>query len=284
MSVVNSEMIANMYITCTYCIRRFAQPDWGFRKDICNFYNILFIIGGKGIFEKNGVTQAVKKADIVFFEKGCIRSLSTDKNEPLKFYTVNFECVLPEFKDHKWTLTEPKLNFDFIKTVTDKNLFNRFSSLFERLINVRITPEQQSNQREIMNKILDTYTLLYSDNVRFFALKKKIDRTVEYMYKYYADKITLEGLASVAELSASYYSMVFKSLVGSSPIDFLIHVRTERAKEFLSGGMSISQTANTCGFSDIYYFSTMFKKLESMTPTQYIAYIKSSDLQKGYLY
>ena len=43
----------------------------------------------------------------------------------------------------------------------------------------------------------------------------------------------------------------------------------EHAKELLSGGYSIEETANITGFSDRYYFSKMFKKHMEVSPGEY---------------
>ena len=52
-------------------------------------------------------------------------------------------------------------------------------------------------------------------------------------------------------------------------MEYLIRLRITRAKRLLEDGRSVSDAAQESGFSDIYYFSNVFKKCEGQSPRQY---------------
>ena len=55
-----------------------------------------------------------------------------------------------------------------------------------------------------------------------------------------------------------------------SPVDFLRHVRIQRAEELIKrSNYPVSQIAYAVGFSDPKYFSKCFKKETGMTPSEY---------------
>lgn len=81
---------------------------------------------------------------------------------------------------------------------------------------------------------------------------------------------TLEEMARLAGYSPSRFSAVYKQTFGKAPISDLIETRIENAKLLLCySSMHISEVADTVGFSSLYYFSRHFKKLCSLSPSEY---------------
>jgi AraC-like DNA-binding protein len=80
----------------------------------------------------------------------------------------------------------------------------------------------------------------------------------------------LKELAEFAHVSPSYLGSIFRRVTGRSPIDYLIEIRINRAKNLLRDGYSVTETSRFVGFNDIYYFSRMFKSHEGMSPSEYI--------------
>ena len=271
MTTENKEFISKLFIECTYVLNRRATPEWRRSMERCNFENLVFVYGGKGYFTKNGERITVGRGDLVFFDGGCMRSMRTDKEDPIKFYTVNFVYVMPEFNGKYWTVKHPKLKFDFVKKVNDEVLFERLLKLFDSLSNVNISsgPMRPLRERDIIAKILEASMFLYETGANNYSNKLRTEKAIKYIYENYNKKITLAELAKTAGLSVSYFNTAFKSVTSMTPIDFVIFVRINKAKEFLCSGVGVSETAEKCGFSDVFYFSRMFKKSEKMTPGEY---------------
>lgn len=61
--------------------------------------------------------------------------------------------------------------------------------------------------------------------------------------------------------SDKYFRERFRTLFGSTPTQYLINLRLNEAARLLSSGIcSVGEVAEAVGFSDIYYFSRLFKK------------------------
>ncbi len=61
-----------------------------------------------------------------------------------------------------------------------------------------------------------------------------------------------------------------KSVLNTTPNNYLLNLRIEKAKALLGGpNPYIAEIAYACGFSDPRYFSRCFKKLTGVTPTEY---------------
>ncbi len=71
-------------------------------------------------------------------------------------------------------------------------------------------------------------------------------------------------------LSYSYFKELFVSCYGMPPVKYLTNMRLEYAKELLiTKRYSVSETAEMCGFENVYYFSSVFKKHIGVSPKSY---------------
>jgi AraC-like DNA-binding protein len=80
----------------------------------------------------------------------------------------------------------------------------------------------------------------------------------------------LAELADHARMSESNLSWVFREATGQSPIEYLIHLRLQKAMALLRHrDWSITEIAYRVGFNDSNYFSRQFKQVTGMTPSAY---------------
>ena len=80
----------------------------------------------------------------------------------------------------------------------------------------------------------------------------------------------IEELADAVNLGRSVFYGKIKSIVGMTPVDFVRHIRMQRAQELvIKSNYPFSQIAYMVGFSDPKYFSKCFKKATGKTPSEY---------------
>ena len=103
-----------------------------------------------------------------------------------------------------------------------------------------------------------------------------------------AGNSTFQLNAVIAETgySASHFRKMFREEIGESPLNFLNQVRLDHAKEYIrqkNGVVSVKDVSAYCGFSDVYYFSRLFRKKEGISPSEYAKKVKENRQQGGYL-
>jgi AraC family transcriptional regulator len=83
-------------------------------------------------------------------------------------------------------------------------------------------------------------------------------------------RISVEALARLANLSVCYFVRAFKQSVGVTPHDYLIRKRVERTMELLSGtDLSLSEIALAAGFADQSHCARRFREHVGMSPRDY---------------
>ena len=115
-----------------------------------------------------------------------------------------------------------------------------------------------------------SYTVSSPGNKRNDRSTAQMKAALERIRKNYASRITLEDLASTAEMTPEQFCRVFHSITGRSPIDYLNYYRVECAAELLcSTEDPITEIAYSCGFSDSSYFNRMFRRYKAEAPGKY---------------
>ncbi|WP_209365568.1 AraC family transcriptional regulator [Sediminibacillus dalangtanensis] len=115
------------------------------------------------------------------------------------------------------------------------------------------------------------YLKLASLNVlHHYQSQDKMERAKKFIHDHFHEPISLEDVAEHAELSPNYFSNLFKASTGETFIDYLTHVRLQKAKEFLqSHRYTLKEICFMVGYKDPNYFSRVFKKYFSLSPKQY---------------
>src|SRR5262249_41640658 len=109
----------------------------------------------------------------------------------------------------------------------------------------------------------------------------RIALTISYMKEHLDKPLRAATLAAVAKRSRPHYFVIFKRCTGSTPIDYFIRLRMQRARELLATtSCSVKEIAGVLGYDDPLYFSRVFKAVNETTPTQYRVTHQAEKVQK----
>ena len=118
-------------------------------------------------------------------------------------------------------------------------------------------------------KVLDRFTESVYEN-RNIKNVDIIRKTREFIRANYKKKIKLIDISKAIYLSPYYLSHIFKKETGSTLLEYLTKVRIEEAKYLLENTQwNTTQIAFEVGCSDQSYFCKVFKKSESISPSDY---------------
>lgn len=90
------------------------------------------------------------------------------------------------------------------------------------------------------------------------------------MLSHYEKGWTTEKLCQMANMEKSQFYSYYKQFFSSTPHSDLIEVRLDKAKNLLTNqALSIGQTAEICGFSNLSHFSRYFKRHCGCSPREW---------------
>lgn len=88
----------------------------------------------------------------------------------------------------------------------------------------------------------------------------------------YAEPLDLDALATAAAVSKYHFSREFAAAYGETPMRYLTRRRIERAQDLIrSANLTITEISVLVGFASLGSFSTRFRELVGVSPSDYRA-------------
>ncbi len=83
--------------------------------------------------------------------------------------------------------------------------------------------------------------------------------------------LTVESIAGTLGVTPQHFCVLFKNLTGLRPTEYINSRRIDRAKDLLfrHPALRVHEIARMVGFESDSYFSTVFRKLEGISPRRY---------------
>ena len=99
---------------------------------------------------------------------------------------------------------------------------------------------------------------------------QRLSRAISHVSDHYAEKISVEMLASLVHLSMSQFNRTFKRLFRITPAQYIARVRINAACSLLRATSdSVESIAGRTGFCDASHFVRQFRKIMQLTPKGY---------------
>lgn len=98
----------------------------------------------------------------------------------------------------------------------------------------------------------------------------------DYMDLNYTQSVTLDQLADLTRLSPNYLCVVFRRVVGKTPIQYLNDLRIQHACRLLGAScLNIAEVSLSVGIPDANYFARLFKQKTGFQPRDYVRHQSS---------
>ena len=99
--------------------------------------------------------------------------------------------------------------------------------------------------------------------------------SISYIHTHIAEELSIKELAAMEFISEGHYRALFKSIMGTSPHDYIAKQRINLACTLLSNtSQSIENVSAAVGIKDRLYFQRFFKKYMGISPWRYRTNIK----------
>ena len=98
----------------------------------------------------------------------------------------------------------------------------------------------------------------------------RFEKVIRFVRENYMNPISSKDLAEVVNLHPGYFSGLFTSSFGITPVKYINKVRIEQAQLLLiATELRVNKVAQKTGFSNEYYFSETFKQYTGQAPSNY---------------
>ena len=233
-----------------------------------NDYQLLYIASGKGHFYFKGSKEPtiVSKGNMVLFRPGepqVYHYYAIDKTE---VYWVHFtgwkveeylkRYELPHQENVFYTGVSPDYPWIYnqmirelqIRRVNYEDIINLYMHHIFITINRYIKEGRQANNDTIND----------------------IERAVRYFKDNYNKQISIKQYAEEHLMSVNWFIHSFRSVMKTSPMQYIISLRIAMAKGYLEKtSKNITEISNEIGYDNSLYFSRLFRKYTGISPSEY---------------
>ncbi len=103
-----------------------------------------------------------------------------------------------------------------------------------------------------------------------FPIEPSDECSIAYINRHYTRNFSIPYLAERCAMSETAYRKRFKEITGLSPIQYINHLKIEKACELIkSGELNASDICGFLNFDSLSYFYRVFKGITGVTPKEY---------------
>ena len=249
-------------ITLISCGQIFAEPKREINRPNGRDDWLLFYVAKESetFFLDREVTA--EAGSFVIFAPGEKQHHVYNGNKTAEFYYVHFQCdSLP---------CGITLESSRVYSLTHRK---QFAPIFEEIIEETLSKRPNYEILSI-SRLLYILSLIQREATETSNSCcndwRNIARAIQHMNRYCDQNLKLEDYAAMCHKSKYHFLRLFKSVTGTTPLEYRGRIRIEHAKEMLkNSNSSVSEIAEALGYSSLAYFSAAFKKAVGISPTEY---------------
>ncbi len=178
--------------------------------------------------------------------------------KPIDFHQFTFQIC--DLNDSFGMLKEGKLNIP-------KEQVKAILNSADKILNFPTNSDELA--KHVLHRIL-VDTSLFSSTASTPRISQEILSISNYILQNLSAPLSVSLLASKFHLSHNGLIWKFKKELNVTPVNYVTTCRIKRAKQLLfDSNLSISHIAESCGYSNVYYFSSAFKKIEGISPSDF---------------
>ena len=248
-----------------YFNHRFSTPNWIIEDSFIDFTDLTYVVDGRARYVIDGQPYLVSAGDLLCIPLGSRRSATTFENALVESYSINARLLSMRAGHEGERVTLP---FPLIYHIGHRS---EVLALLHELKSVWLLRNAgyRLQVRALCLNILQHYIqlVLFQNDVHVTDLR--IKRVLRYVIDHYNETLTTQAMADMTGLSAMYFGNLFKQETGLCFKQYLSSIRLNHAEDMLSSGeFSVNEVATACGFSDIFYFSKVFKRYRGVPPSK----------------
>lgn len=236
------------------------------------------IVKGEAVFQINVEKVYVKHGEGLFINSGCLH-MAKDHNRSGCVYiclNVSPDFMLPQalYATHVYPYVHAT-NLTHLLLNPNENWGRSILSAIQEISHY-IRQQSTLYEIEIMNQLTiiwknlaaNGFPLKYDHAKRLKSHRMK--QMLHWIHQNYADKILLDDIAKVGQLSRSETCRYFKQVLKTTPLNYVIEYRIQKSLCLLQNPeMNVTEVAYQVGFNSTSYFIHKFRNIMGMTPLAY---------------
>jgi AraC-like DNA-binding protein len=241
---------------------------------VLNEFQLVYLTKGSGEFASSTIKTEVKEGDLFMLFPNEWHTYRPSTSTGWEVYWVGFRGAnVEKLMTHAFfSKTSPTIRAGYREDLV---------GLFQQIIR-EAQQETPGFQQFISGCVSHMLGLAYqkkrADTFADKIIARKINKA-RMIIREQAETISPELLASELNVSYSWFRRSFKDYTGSSPTQYILLIKSQKAKELLANtDLTINEISEKLHYTSPYYFSVSFKRTSGMTPGEFRKMARGSGL------
>ncbi len=263
------------------------SKNYIFPGEAHNFWEFMYIDKGRIICSVDNKEVTIEQGNVIFFKPEEWHSMRSDGKTASNAVVVSFECksALMDFFEGKILKTGREQRRLISKIISEyTNAFSTpLDAVYSNRLQLKANPAICSQQ--LIRQYICEFLILFlrescrEDSATSISINHShamLNILINYMSENLHRSLTIDEMARYSGTNRACVNRIFKSHLDCPPIKYFLLMKMTLAKKYLrEDNYNISQIAELLGYNSIHYFSTQFKTLTGMSPSEYAASIKA---------
>ncbi len=279
------------YLTCPlsvdgiYTVHYFEYTkDFAYSGEMHNFWELVYA-DKKNLLITAGAKEVELEAGQIYIHKpNEFHNIRCDGKRAANSVIISFDCDSPEL----FSVAGQVLTADEEERKCIGNVVKEASSAFStRLSDPYISVMEKVEDSDFcceqlirLNIEMLLISLIRSNkNKKPLAIKKNstiLAEITDYLSENVEKKVIFQDVVKKFNLSPSVLKKIFREQVGCGVMDYFTRLKIDRAKEMIrEEKYNFTEISERLEFNNSQYFTTVFKRVSGMTPSEYAKSIVS---------
>ena len=263
--VVSDFISADINIVKVERIYRHKTHSW-YRpvKQAREYDGLLYFVSGDIRYEFGSTVFEAHAGQVLRLARGVPYDGVKISSDVLEYYCIDF--LSDDYADFE------HLALPYAFTPTDGERVKEIFSMLEE-------KWQKSAPGRLLEIKMDMFKLLvylirdYANNECRYGEQSRILNICEHIEQNLKNRdYSISDTARAFHITPTHLRRLFAHELGISPLQYLLNLRIELAKQMLvsRSDLSVMEIGEACGYSSLYYFSNAFKKMTGLSPKEYV--------------
>ncbi|MCL1845067.1 MAG: AraC family transcriptional regulator [Defluviitaleaceae bacterium] len=257
---MNLEIFNESVPSIDYFRHRKSTPEWLIEHRRTDNIDLTYIICGQAVYTVNEQRIFAAEGDLLCIPKGSERSATS--NEPGKFecFATNFNLAAPTGE----AVSMPLPLHSHVGIHND--LISNYRKLNEDFL--ARSPGYVMRSRARFMLILQRFMEMIVYKIDTHRFDPRVKQAIRFVNEHFHEHLKISEVAAAVSLNPVYFGTLFRRETHTTFRDYLNTIRINQAEDMLRDGkLNVTEVAAHCGFSDVFYFSRLFKKYKGIPPS-----------------
>lgn len=246
-----------------------------------DFWELVYIDSGNVQITANNKEFHLKQGEIIFHKPNEFHTIRTYNNTAANVFVISFVCSSESVNFFKnKTMTVPSHLKKYISSIIEE-YSQTFKSMSPQDLKLELKENALIGGQQMIKTYLEQFLimLIRSENgnhdLRIFPSKESMEnhlvsKAIQLIEENTYKKFTVDKICNKLNYSRTYLSKIFKSTTGYTVLEYILINKIHEAKKLIrEERYNFTQISDLLAFDNPHYFSTVFKRIANMTPSNY---------------